>query len=64
MTAGGLPPAVFLIHVEGGDSVARRRQGTTPSSSISSEKLRNVRTSTMSPSVAALSIVWSMAPSG
>ena len=45
----------------GGRSEARRRQGTTPSISTSSEKLRNVRTRTISPSVAALSSVWSMA---
>ena len=41
----------------GGPSVARRRQGTTPSISMSSEKLRKVRTSTISPSVAAFSRV-------
>ena len=40
---------------------ARRRQGATPSISMSSEKLRNVRTRTISPSVAAFSRVWSMA---
>ena len=40
---------------------ARRCQGTTPSSSTSSEKLRNVRTRTIRPRVSALSIVWSMA---
>ena len=47
-------------------SLDRRCQGTTPSSSISSEKLRNVRTRTTRPRVAALSsvgsivIVWTM----
>ncbi len=44
-------------HGPGGTSDARRRHGTTPSISMSSEKLRNVRTRTMSPSVAALSRV-------
>ncbi len=37
-----------------------RRHGTTPSSSISSEKLRNVRTSTRTPSVITVSSVGSI----
>ena len=49
------------VRAAGGPSDARRRQGTTPSISMSSEKLRKVRTSTISPSVAAFSRVWSMA---
>ena len=40
--------------------ISRRRQGATPSSSISSEKLRNVRTRMMIPRTAALSIVASI----
>jgi hypothetical protein len=41
-------------------SRARRCHGTTPSNSISSEKLRNVRTNTIRASVTALSIVASI----
>ena len=37
-----------------------RRHGTAPSNSISSEKLRNVRTSTISPRLSALSTVGSI----
>ena len=40
--------------------IAARRHGTTPSNSISSEKLRNVRTNTITPSTRALSAVGSM----
>ena len=44
-----------------GRSRLRRRHGSTPSISTSSEKLRNVLTRTISPRVAALSSVWSIA---
>ena len=40
-----------MIHGPAGGSVARGASGTTPSSSTSSEKLRNVRTSTIRPRV-------------
>ena len=47
-----------LVHSSG--ATDRLRQGTTPSNSISNEKLRNVRTSTMTPRKMALSSVGSM----